>query len=228
MGSFKFVIMNITRPQQAEQFTALDDISFTIPHGQTVAIVGRNGSGKSTMMSLLARVMLPTSGTIRLVGRDGGRPRIAPLLEVGAGFHPDLIGEDNVKFYGAMLGMSEQEMEAQWNSIIEFSEVRDKIDTPMREWNEGSKLRLGFSVAVHTNPDILLIDEVLAVGDEKFREKCYRRIQELRERGVTLVFVTHDLKAAERIAERVIWIDRSHLRMDGDVADVVAAYRAAS
>ncbi len=227
-GTVKRAILGVLRPRRMEPFTALDDVSFRIPHGQTVAVIGRNGSGKSTLLSLLGRVYLPTSGSVELYGAQGGRPRVAPLLELGAGFHPDLTGLDNITFYAAMLGMTAREISGQIDSIVEFSELADKIDTDLRNWNSGAKLRLGFAIAVHTNPDILLVDEVLAVGDEAFQTKCMRFIAQLQEAGKTIVLVSHDLNKVERIASRVIWLNKGHLEMDGDVQPVLQAYREAS
>lgn len=211
-----------------ELFTALQDVSFAIPHGQTVAVVGKNGSGKSTLLALLARIYRANAGEIILQNHQGGRPQIAPLLELGAGFHLDLTGLENIQFYGALLGMSQKSLEAKLDSIIEFSELKDKVDTPLRNWNDGAKLRLGFAIAVHTDLDILLVDEVLAVGDEAFRNKCSLKIAELQNDGKTIVFITHELGAAERIASRIIWLNQGAVRMDGDTVTVLEAYRRAS
>lgn len=206
----------------------LNDISFRIPHGQTVAVIGRNGSGKSTLLSILARIIVPTSGTVRLTNPEGGKARLATLLALGAGFHYDLTGLENIEFFAAMLGMSEQEIHARMPQIIAFSELEPKIDTLLRTWNDGAKLRLGFAIAVHTEPDILLVDEVLAVGDEAFQNKCYRLIAELQAQGKTILFVSHDLHVVERVANRIIWLDRGIQKMDGDPEEVLAAYRAAA
>lgn len=226
-GSLKQKMLGILRPPHIEEFTALRDISFRVPHGQTMAVIGRNGSGKSTLLSILARVYRPNSGTVQLFGKDGGRARVAPLLELGTGFHPELDGLENVVFYGSLLGYTAKEITARMDDIIAFSELGGKVDTPLRGWNEGAKLRLGFAVAVHTDPDIMLIDEVLAVGDEAFRKKCEVRIREMQERGVTMVFVTHDLNSVKHIADRVLWLNQGNLQMDGDPDTVLAAYREA-
>lgn len=213
---------------EIQETRALCDISFRVPHGQTVAIVGRNGSGKSTMTSLLARVYRPTSGSIQLLNLEGKRANVAPLLELGAGFHPDLTGIENIEIYASLLGMTSAQIQANFDSIVEFSELGDKVGSRLRNWNAGAILRLGFSVAIHTDPDILLVDEVLAVGDANFQAKCYARIEEMQARQKTIVFVTHDLRAAERVADRVLWINQGVLQMDGDVETVLAAYLAAS
>lgn len=226
--SLKRALLNIMQRNELKLETALDDISFTVPHGQTLAVIGRNGSGKSTLLSLLARVFKPTSGRLEMYDQQGGRPRLAPLLELGAGLHPELDGLDNIDFYGAMLGMNARQVEERRDQIVAFAELQSKVDTVLRTWNDGAKLRLGFSIAVHTNPDILLVDEVLAVGDEAFQKKCFGKIAELKANGSTIVFVSHDLPVVERVADRILWLDKSHLRMDGDVETVMRAYRLAS
>ncbi|HZO92028.1 MAG TPA: ABC transporter ATP-binding protein [Chthonomonadaceae bacterium] len=227
-GSVKRALLGAMRPKPLEQFTALKDISFRVPHGQTVAVIGRNGSGKSTLLGILARVYRPTAGAIHLANPQGGPARIAPLLELGAGFHPDLTGQENIEFYGAVLGLSARQINEKFEQIVEFAELGEKIDTILRTWNEGAKLRLGFSIAVHTDPDILLVDEVLAVGDEAFQNKCYRLIAELQDKGKTILFVSHDLAVVERVASRILWINNGIIQMDGDVPGVLAAYREAS
>ena len=227
-GSIKGALTRIFKRQRVEQFVALKDVSFTVPHGQTVAIIGRNGSGKSTLLGILARVYRATSGTVRLNAPDGRPARIAPLLELGAGFQPDLTGYQNVEFYGAVLGMNARQIRERMDQIVEFAELKEKMDTPQHGWNDGAKLRLGFSIAVHIDPDILLVDEVLAVGDESFQNKCYRMISDLQARGKTIVFVSHDLPVVERVANRVLWLDNGVLVQDGDAATVLAAYRQAS
>lgn len=208
--------------------TALDDVSFRIPHGQTVAVIGRNGSGKSTLLGILARVYKPTSGTAIVADPQGGPSRIAPLLALGAGFHPDLTGLENIEFYGAILGMTPQEIKAKRKDILAFAELEEKADTVIRGWNDGARLRLGFSIAVHIDPDLLLVDEVLAVGDEAFQNKCYRLIAQLQAEGKTILFVSHDLPVVERTANRVIWMDAGKIRMDGPPSEVLRAYREVS
>ena len=227
-GSVKGAIQQLFKRQRIEQFTALDDVSFTVPCGQTMAIIGRNGSGKSTMLGILARVYRPTSGTVRLNSPAGRPARVAPLLELGAGFQPDLTGYQNVEFYGAVLGMNARQIEDRMDRIVEFAELKEKMDTQLHGWNDGAKLRLGFSIAVHIDPDILLVDEVLAVGDETFQNKCYRLIADMQARGKTIVFVSHDLAVVERVANRVLWLNNGEIVQDGEPAAVLAAYRAAS
>ena len=222
------VVSKLRKPVNREEFTALNEISFTVPHGETVAVIGRNGSGKSTLLGILARVYRPTSGTAQLFNPQGQAARIAPLLALDAGFHPDLTGLENIEFYGSVLGMSMAHIHERARAIVEFAELEQKIDTQLRGWNDGAKLRLGFSIAINTDPDILLVDEVLAVGDEAFQNKCYRLIAELQERGKTILFVSHDLAVVERVASRIIWMNKGVIHMDGDVNTVMAAYRSAS
>lgn len=230
-GSLKVALIDmmkrfkLTQTPHFEDKVALNDVSFVVPHGQTIAIIGRNGSGKSTLLSILARVYLPASGSFRLCNAQGGPARIAPLLELGAGFHPDMTGLDNLMFYAAVLGMNRQQVNAKLSDILEFAEIAEKLDTRLHGWNEGAKLRLGFSIAVHTDPDILLVDEVLAVGDEAFQNKCYKRIAQLQAEGKTILFVTHDLPVVERVANRILWMGNGVIRQDGDVPTVLAAYR---
>lgn len=222
------VVSKLRKKTTREEFTALNDISFQVPHGQTVAVIGRNGSGKSTLLGILARVYRPTSGVAHLYAPDGRIARIAPLLALDAGFHPDLTGLENIEFYGAVLGMSSKLIKSRAKDIVAFAELEEKIDTLVRGWNDGAKLRLGFSIAVHTDPDILLVDEVLAVGDESFQNKCYRLIADLQQQGKTILFVSHDLHVVERVASRILWLNRGVIRMDGEAHAVLGAYRTAS
>ena len=228
-GSLKRAVLSLGKAgASVETFVALKKISFDIPHGQTVGVIGKNGSGKSTLLSLLARVYLPTEGAIYLNSRTGVRPKVAPLLELGAGFHPELTGYENIAFYGAVLGMNAKELDDLTPAIVEFAELDGKVDTRIHGWNDGAKLRLGFSVAIHTNPDILLVDEVLAVGDEAFQNKCYERIADLQVQGKTIVFISHDLPVVEKVATRVLWLHNGDLRMDGATAEVLQSYRASA
>jgi ABC-type polysaccharide/polyol phosphate transport system ATPase subunit len=228
-GSLKqAVLRRLGGRDHIETFTALDHVSFTVPCGETLAVIGSNGSGKSTLLGLLARVYKPTAGDVRLASPDGSPVRVAPLLELGAGFHHELTGLENIGFYGALLGMNARQVRERTEAIVEFAELTQKIDTPLYGWNEGAKLRLGFSIAVHTDPDILLVDEVLAVGDEAFQNKCYRLIGELQARRKTILFVSHDLVVVERVAGRILWLNKGRIAMDGCVSEVLTAYRAAS
>lgn len=228
-GTLKRAMLNVLKRPEREYKEVLHGIDLRVEHGESVALIGRNGSGKSTLLSLIARVYRPTSGTIRI---DPSRGKIAPLLELGAGFHPDLTGEENLELYGAILGMTPQELRSKFESIVSFAfdtpDLADKIDTPLRNYSDGMKMRLGFSIAVHLDPDILLVDEVLAVGDEAFQQKCYRKIEEFQQAGKTIVFVSHDMHVVRRVATRVVWLHSGRIRMDGPVEQVVDAYIAAS
>lgn len=219
-SSIKSAALNLARFRlpRREEFTALKNLTFQVEHGQTVGVIGRNGSGKSTLLALLARIFRPTSGTVQVRGR------IATLLELGAGFHPEFTGIENIFLNGIILGMKREEIEKKLQSIIEFAEVGEFIDTPVKFYSSGMTTRLGFSIAVHMEPDVLLVDEVLAVGDARFQEKCYRKIEEFKQKKVTIFFVSHDMKAIERVSDRVLWIDDHHLKMDGMAAEVIRAY----
>lgn len=221
-GSVKTAAMNALRRRPRETIEVLKGISLDIPQGETIALVGRNGSGKSTLLSLIARVYRPTSGSIEVNGS------VAPLLELGAGFHPDLTGIENIELYAAILGMRKAEVRSKLDAIVGFAfdapDLAAKIDTPLRNYSEGMKMRLGFSIAIHTDPDILLVDEVLAVGDEAFQAKCFRRIEEAQAAGKTIVFVSHDMAVVRRAASRVIWLADGTIRRDGPTAEVVDAY----
>ena len=215
-GSIKSAMLQRLRLRRSRvsEFVALDDISFQIPRGQTVGVVGRNGSGKSTLLALLSRIYRPTSGTIRVQGR------VATLLELGAGFHPEFTGLENIFLNGVILGIPRAEIEARLPQIIEFADIGDFIDTKVKFYSSGMTTRLGFSVAVHSSPDVLLVDEVLAVGDSDFQEKCFQKIEEFKNQGVTIFFVSHDMHAMRRVADRILWIDNHVLRED-DIAERV-------
>lgn len=217
-GSLKNLFLH-GRGSRTENLWALKDVTFTVPAGETVGVVGHNGSGKSTLLSLLARVSMPTLGTVCVRGR------VAPLLELGAGFHEDLTGVENITLHGSILGISNKRMRELLPDIVAFSELKDFVDTPLRTWSAGMVMRLGFSIAIHSDPDVLLIDEVLAVGDEAFQQKCYDRINAFQRAGKTILFVSHDLGAVERVASRALWLKGGELVMDGAPGDVVAAYQ---
>lgn len=210
------------KKRQIETIDVLNGVSFDILKGECVSVVGRNGAGKSTLLALLARVYKPTSGSIAIRGR------IAPLLELGAGFHPDLSGRENVFFNGIILGLTRKQIAERLDSIIDFSEIREHIDAPVRTYSSGMMARLGFAVAVHVDADILLVDEVLSVGDLEFEEKCFNKIQEFRESGGTIFFVSHDLNAVRRISDRCMWIRNGSIAMSGSAAEVTEAYERAA
>ncbi len=210
----------LRRIPHRSQFVALQDISFKVPKGQTVGVVGRNGSGKSTLLTLLSRIYRPTSGTIKVQGR------VATLLELGAGFHPEFTGLENIFLNGVILGMPRAELEKRLPHIIEFAGLEEFIDTPVKHYSSGMTARLGFAVAVHLEPDVLLVDEVLAVGDAEFQEKCYRKIEEFKKQGVTIFFVSHDMDAMRRVCDRVLWIEDHVIKNDGPAMEVIAQYEA--
>lgn len=203
----------------SQKFHALKDVSLNVETGETVALLGLNGSGKSTLLKHISGVMLPDSGTVRTRGR------VAGLIEVGAGFHPDLSGRDNIYLNGAILGMSEQQIKDRFDEIVEFSEIGQFIDTEVKFYSSGMYLRLAFSVAVHTDPEVFLVDEILAVGDEPFQRKCIAKIQELAAGGKTLVVVSHDLDLVSRICQRGILLEHGDLVFDGPIKAAVARLR---
>ncbi|MEV8143889.1 ABC transporter ATP-binding protein [Specibacter sp. NPDC078709] len=203
----------------SEKFHALKGVDLVVKQGETVALLGFNGSGKSTLLKHISGVMIPDSGTVRTRGR------VAGLIEVGAGFHHDLSGRDNVYLNGAILGMSEDQINERFQSIVDFAEIGQFIDTEVKFYSSGMYLRLAFSVAVHTDPEVFLVDEILAVGDEPFQKKCIAKIQELASEGKTLVVVSHDLDLVSRICDRGVLLDHGEVRFDGNIHDAVAKMR---
>jgi ABC-type polysaccharide/polyol phosphate transport system ATPase subunit len=201
-----------------ETFPALQGVSFTVPKGVTCGVIGRNGSGKSTMLKLVAGITKPTSGTVRVEGR------VSALIELGAGFHPEISGRENVFINGIMLGLSKKEITRRFDEIVEFAELQQFIDAPVKTYSSGMYMRLGFAVAVHVDPDVLLIDEVLAVGDESFTHKCLDKFGEFRRRGKTILLVTHSLGLVERFCDEAVWLDAGQTRIAGDPMRVVGAY----
>jgi lipopolysaccharide transport system ATP-binding protein len=213
-------VARIGRRQPKEQriIWALDDVSFDVQRGEVLGIIGRNGAGKSTLLKLLSRITYPTSGSLQVSGR------VASLLEVGTGFHEELTGRENIFLNGSILGMKKREIERRLDEIIAFSGVEAFIDTPIKRYSSGMRLRLGFAVAAHLSPDILLVDEVLAVGDADFQKKCLNAMDDLRSGGRTVLFVSHNMAAVESLCRRCIWIDAGRIRADGDARTVVAEY----
>jgi lipopolysaccharide transport system ATP-binding protein len=199
-------------------FWALKDISFTVPKGQTLGLIGPNGAGKSTILKLLSRICKQTTGTMQVHGR------LAALIEVGAGFHPDLTGRENIFMNGTIMGLSRKDIRRLFDAIVAFSELEKFLEMPGKRYSSGMSVRLGFAVAAHVNPDILLIDEVLAVGDLAFQQKCYQRILELKAKGTTMLFVSHNLDAVRRICDRVVLLREGRVVMDGDPDAAIAAY----
>ena len=207
------------RPE--ETIPALTEVSFEVTAGEAFGVIGRNGSGKSTLLKLLVGLLKPSSGRIEVAGR------VAALIELGAGFHPEISGRENIYINGAVLGMSRREIDRRYDDIVEFSGLADFIDEPVKNYSSGMYVRLGFAVAIHTDPDVLLVDEVLAVGDEAFTHRCLRRIEEFLARGKTLLLVSHSLGLIEEYTDRVLWLDGGECRLLGAPRFVVDAYRKA-
>jgi ABC-type polysaccharide/polyol phosphate transport system ATPase subunit len=201
-----------------DTFTALEDVSFEAAQGSTFAVIGENGSGKSTLLKLVAGITKPTRGTLRVDGR------VSALIELGAGFHPEISGRENVAINGIMLGLTRKEIARRFDEIVEFAELADFIDAPVKTYSSGMYMRLGFAVAIHVDPDVLLIDEVLAVGDERFQLKCQARMNEFRRSGKTIVFVSHSTRQIQEICNRAVWIHEGLVVRQGPAAEVAEAY----
>jgi len=213
-------LSSFSRKSKDETIWALRDVSFSVERGETVGIIGRNGAGKSTLLKILSKITYASSGSMKVNGR------VAALLEVGTGFHQELTGRENIYMNGSILGMSKKEVDRKFDQIIEFSGVEKFLDTPIKHYSSGMWLRLGFAVAAHLDPDVLIVDEVLAVGDAAFQKKCLNAMADLREGSRTVLFVSHNLAAVENLCPRCIWIDGGRVRMDGESRRVVEAYMA--
>jgi ABC-type polysaccharide/polyol phosphate transport system ATPase subunit len=201
-----------------QTFHALEDVSFKVDRGQALALIGPNGAGKTTTLKLLSKVARPTKGRIQVNGA------LSALIELGAGFHPDLTGRENIYLNGSILGLSKKEIDSKFDSIVAFSELERFLETPVKRYSSGMYVRLGFSVAVHVEPEILLVDEVLAVGDMAFQRKCLDKIEEIRSQGATIVFVSHNMRTIESLCDKALWLDKGQMRQIGDTLPVVAAY----
>jgi ABC-type polysaccharide/polyol phosphate transport system ATPase subunit len=201
-----------------ETFTALNDVNLTVPKGRTLGVIGRNGSGKSTLLKLVAGITKPSSGTVRVDGR------ISALIELGAGFHPEISGRENVFINGIMLGLTKREVTERFDEIVEFAEMKEFIDAPVKTYSSGMYMRLGFAVAIHVDPEVLLVDEVLAVGDEGFTHKCLDKFAEFKRRGKTILLVTHSLGLVERFCDEALWLDAGRIKGSGDPKRIVGAY----
>src|ERR1017187_9638407 len=212
-------VRNVLRPRPREHFFALRDVSFAVGRGESLAIVGQNGAGKSTLLNIATRLCSPSEGTVRISGC------VAALLELGAGFHGDLTGTENVRINAALLGLTRQQVNQRFDSIVEFSGLGDFMDEPLRTYSSGMAMRLAFSVAVNVDPDILIIDDVLGVGDQKFVEKCTERIMEFRRAGKTLLCVSHGLGSLEILCDRAMWLSHGRVAQIGTVKEVLQAYR---
>lgn len=202
-----------------DDFWALKNISLEIEPGETFGLVGDNGSGKSTLLKTLAKILWPDQGVIEITGK------VAALLEVGSGFHPELTGRENIFLNGAILGMTKKEITAKFQTIVDFSGVGEFIDQPVKNYSSGMYVRLGFSVAIHVDPDVLLVDEVLAVGDENFQLKCFEKFNELKAQGKTIVLVSHALGSMVEMCDRIAWIQNGELKAVGAPSEIIALYR---
>lgn len=196
----------------------LKDIDLDIKKGETVALIGTNGSGKSTLLKLMTKIIYPTKGSIKVDGK------LTSLLELGAGFHPDFTGRENIYFNASIFGLTAREIDKRLPDIIEFSELGELIDTPVRTYSSGMYMRLAFSVAINVDAEILLIDEILAVGDQHYQEKCFKKLHELKEAGKTIVIVSHDMKSVKDLCDRAVWIYEGKIRLDGKVDTVIDEY----
>jgi lipopolysaccharide transport system ATP-binding protein len=220
-GGFKHFLFNFpqwVRTLKHSRFNALCNISFDVSRGETFGIIGRNGAGKSTTLGLIAGVLKPSQGRVAVHGR------ISPLLELGAGFHPELTGRENIILNGVLMGLLRVEVMRKVNEIIAFSELGDFIDQPIRMYSSGMLARLGFSVVAHLDPEILLIDEILAVGDIEFQKKCVDKLMDFKKKGITMVFVSHSLDSVKMICDRTLWIENHVTRMLGSTEQVVGDY----
>lgn len=201
-----------------EEFWALRDISFTVDKGESCALIGANGSGKSTMLKIISGILAPTKGHVEVNGS------IAPLIELGAGFDYELTGRENIFLNGAILGYSKKLMLEKYDEIVDFSELREFIDVPVKNYSSGMVARLGFSIATIVKPDILVVDEILAVGDQAFQDKCHKRLEDMMNNGTTVLLVSHSAPDIKRICQKAVWIDRSNLRFVGSVDDALQLY----
>jgi len=213
-----FVGLVLRNGHRTEEFWALRHATFEVRRGETLGIIGQNGSGKSTILKLITRILRPTSGAVRVEGK------VSALIELGAGFHPDLTGRENIYLNGSILGLSRRAMDRLFEGIVEFSELERFIDTPVKHYSSGMYARLGFSVAISVDPDILIIDEVLSVGDEAFQRKCLERILDFRRQGKTIIFVSHGIETVEQLCDRVIWLDHGEMRAYGDTLPTIQKY----
>lgn len=214
----KEALLDIFKPASTEEFWALKDVSFEVRKGETLGIIGPNGSGKSTILKLIAGVMVSTKGEIKSQGK------IAPLIELGAGFHPELTGRENIYLNGSILGLSKDEIDKKFKSIVDFAELWDFIDTPIKRYSSGMHMRLGFAIAIHTDPDILLVDEILAVGDVEFRAKCMKKMKNFQEKGVAIVFISHNLEVVKSFCDRVLYLDSSKVAAEGLPKEAILLY----
>ena len=216
----EYFIKLVKRELHFEQFLALKDVSVTIEQGDVFGIVGLNGSGKSTLLKVLSGILKPTKGTVKTVGT------ISPMIELGAGFDMDLTARENIFLNGSVLGYSKQMMEEKFDEILEFSELQPFVDVAVKNYSSGMVARLAFAIATITKPDILIVDEILAVGDFLFQQKCEKRIREMMDRGTTVIIVSHTIEQIERLCKHVLWLEHGNMKMLGDTKTVCDAYKA--
>ena len=209
----------VTGKLKFNEFLAVNDVTFNVEKGETLGLIGTNGAGKSTTLKLISGILKPTSGTIITRGN------IVPMLELGAGFDPELTGKENIYLNGAILGYSKEYLESKYDEIVDFAEIREFIDMSIRNYSSGMMARLAFSIASVVQPEILIVDEILAVGDVNFQKKSYNRMQELMNGGATVLFVSHDLEKIEEMCDHVIWLDKGKVKQYGTAKEVVAAYK---
>ncbi len=214
----EYILKLLQRKLLLQEFYALTDINLTVSKGESVALIGANGSGKSTLLKCIAGVLTPTTGSVEVKGS------IAPLIELGAGFDPDLTARENIYLNGAVLGYDRKFMNEHFQSIVDFAELWDFIDVPVKNFSSGMVARLGFSIATEVSADILIVDEVLAVGDFRFQEKCRERMTQLLQGGTTLLFVSHSTAQVRQLCQKAVWLDRGHIRAEGEVNEVCDAY----
>lgn len=215
--TLKSVIMRRRRSLH-DEFWALQDVSFEVPRGSTFGLIGSNGSGKSTLLKCLAKIYYPDKGTISHFGR------LAAMLEVGSGFHYELSGRENVYLNGSILGMTRKEIDARYDEIVEFSGVEQFIDQPVKNYSSGMYVRLGFAIAINVDPDILVVDEVLAVGDAEFQAKCFQKFADLKKQGKTVILVSHSMQTVQEMCDQAAWLSQGRLRAVGDAATTIKAY----
>lgn len=221
VDSFKdYFIKTLKNQISYDEFWALKDVSFSVKRGDALALIGLNGSGKSTMLKVIAGVLKPTKGSVLVRGT------VAPLIELGAGFDMDLTAEENVYLNGALLGYSHAEMEKHYSDIVEFSELHDFMNVPVKNFSSGMISRLGFAIATIGIPDILIVDEVLSVGDFRFQEKCQNRIKNMLNQGTTLLFVSHSINQVKELCNKIVWLDKGNVKMFGDAKEIAEIYSA--
>lgn len=217
----EYFIKSIKKQVSYDEFWALQDVSFEVKRGDSVGLIGLNGSGKSTMLKTIAGVLKPTKGCVTVRGT------IAPLIELGAGFDMDLTAHENVFLNGALLGYSHKQMEGFYEDIVEFSELKDFMNVPVKNFSSGMISRLAFAIATIGTPDILIVDEALSVGDFRFQQKCQERIQRMRDGGTTILFVSHNIAQVQEVCNKIVWLEKGHLKMQGDAEDICKIYEKA-